>query len=423
MTAADQHEGVKSRKALIFTSLGHFTNDGTIFFIPLIIDLLAVAGRVTPLFITLSLTIFYASMALSAILLGPLIDRRSLQVRGMALGIMSLSVGLLLFSVAIYGVAIYFFLILSSVVTGFGASFYHPTGSSILQAEYRGPRLGRYLGINGSAGSLGRALYPTLLLLVSLLFVSHFYSVAFFGILGLIFSLVIFLGMRGYNLIAHENAHENSAASAQPDGKGKTPSSSRAITPAIILLAAISMMRAFAFFGIITWIPEYISFERGIGTSLTLGTTLTLMFSGGIIGQLFFGKLVENHDKRAVLAISTMLSALLMFLYLSTAGDVALAMLIMFGFFNFSGFPIFMSMISDYVPKKGSTTMSNAIVWNLGGTGGQALGPLITGVIIQGAYSNLPIAFEILLLCAIAAALISLKLPRPAKISKVKLFG
>ena len=63
LMADDSREFNKGRKALLFTSMGHFTNDGTVFLVPLIIDLIAVAGHAGPLLITAALTIFYASMA------------------------------------------------------------------------------------------------------------------------------------------------------------------------------------------------------------------------------------------------------------------------------------------------------------------------------------------------------------------------
>ena len=320
----DDNKGFsKGRQALLFTSMGHFTNDGTVFLVPLIIDLIAVAGHAGPLLITAALTIFYASMAISANLLSPLIDRRRWHAKGMVFGLLSLSGGLILFSVAVQGYLVPLFLLVSAVITGFGASFYHPTGSSILQSQYKGPKLGWYLGINGSAGSIGRAIYPALLLAVGLLFTSNSYSVAFFGVLGLVLSLLIFYGLKGYESDGGEGKKTKTIEPTSEDG-GKKRS---VATSAIVVLAVISLMRSIAFSGIIAWIPEYLSFGRGIGGGVSLGTTLTLMFSGGIVGQLFFGKLVERYDKRMSLMVSTIFSALSMFLYIITSGVISLSML------------------------------------------------------------------------------------------------
>lgn len=421
MYGPDAKQGDVSKwRVLASTSLGHFTNDGTIFFVPLIVDLLAVAYNVSTILTTAALVLFYASTALAANILAPFIDRRGLHVKGMFLGILTVSIGLLLFSVALDGILVPLFLLVSATVTGIGASLYHPTGSSILQTYFRGDsHLGWYLGLNGSAGSLGRALYPSLFALVGIALASNAHSIEFFGALGVAFSILIFYGMRDHTG-AGGAMSDGGQKRVDPMGDGVS-TRTRAITAGVALLAIISFIRSFAFFGIISWLPEYLSFERGIGTA-SLAGILTLMFAGGIFGQLFFGKLVEDHDKRYLLAGSTAVSALLLFLYFSTSGLMSLVALALFGFVNFSGFPIFMSMISDYAPK-GSTTSSNAFVWNLGGGGGQAVGPLLVGLMIAGTYANLPLAFEISLAAAFVSALMALKLPRPAKLSKVSLFG
>lgn len=407
-------------RVLALTSLGHFTNDGMVFFVPLIVALLAVAYSVSTLLTTAALVLFYASAALAANIFGPFIDMKGLHVKGMFLGILTISIGLLLFSVALDGILVPLLLLASAMVTGIGASLYHPTGSSILQTYFRGDgHLGRYLGVNGSAGSLGRALYPSLFALVGIALASDVHSVEFFGALGVAFAVLIFYGMRNY---ASEGSPKSDVGQRDSDPPGDGVSSRRrGITAGVALLAVIRFIRSFAFSGIIAWLPEYLIFERGTGTT-SVAAILTLMFSGGIFGQLFFGKLVEDYDKRYLLAGSTAVSALLLLLYFTTSGPLSLVALAFFGFVNFSGFPVVMSMISDYAPK-GSTTSSNAFVWNLGGGSGQAIGPLLVGLMIAGAYSNLLFAFEVSLVAAFVSALMALKLPKPGRVSKVTLFG
>ena len=409
MSTVSGREGGSGRRVIAFTSLAHFANDGESFFIPVLIDLVAIAYGLDVLMVALANVLFWLSTAAGAIALGPLIDRRSLQAGGMAFGILVLSVGLILFSVALAGVSVTFLLLGSSVVAGFGSSFYHPTGASILQSHYRGRRLGRYLGINGSAGSVGRAAYPTLLLLLGSALASNVLSVQAFGLVGVAFAVVVYAGVRGYG-----------AAPVGQSGDGGSARKEGAVTPGLALLTSISFVRSLAFYGIVSFIPEYISFERGAGAGLSLGVFTTLMYVGAIAGQLFFGKLVEDHDRRLILALSTVSSAVFLYLYLITSGTLSLVVLVLFGFANFSSFPIFMSMASDYVRKE--TTTGNAIVWNLGNTGGRAAGPLVVGLIAAGGYSNLTFAFEVSLLAALVSALATMKLPRPAA-SKGPMFG
>jgi len=402
--------GEKGLRVITFTSLGHFINDGTMFLVPVVLDLLAVVRHVAPTLITASLTLFYLAMALSAILLGGYIDRKGLQSSGMALGILVMSLGLLLFIAALGNVFPAVFIIISSALSGFGASFYHPTGTSILQSHYKGERLGRYLGINGSFGSIGRAIYPYILLIFVGVFSSEIAGIGILGTVGIISAASMAIGLRGYRI-------------SRPENRGLNSKSRGILSSAIVLLTVISLIRSLAFYGIISWIPEYLSFDRGLKASLSLGAMMSLMYVGGILGQLLFGRLVEIYDKRRILATTTVLAAVLMFLYIITTGPLSYVFLGLFGFVNFSGFPIFMSMISDYVPRDSSTTTSNALVWNVGGSGGQALGPLVVGVSIVGSYHNLPSVFIVLLIVALISSVLTFILPRPAVSKRVPLFG
>lgn len=358
-------------------------------------------------------------MAVSAVLLGPTIDRRGLQVKGMSFGILSLSLGLLSFSFALEGVFVPFFLLLSSGVAGFGASFYHPTGATLLQSSYVGDRLGRYLGINGSAGSVGRALYPTLLLLVGGVLASNALGVQFFGVLGIAFAGMIFLGLKGHSW----EGRRPTSTPGPPAGDDRPGSAKPALTSGVALLTVISFIRSLAFYGIISWIPVYFSFERGAGAGLSLGTMTTVLYAGPIIGQLVFGRLVELYDKRFVLAASTALSAIFFLFYMFTAESTSLVFLGLFGFVNLSGFPVFMSMAPDYA-SGGGTTTSNALVWGLGNTGGRAAGPLLVGVLTFGDYvANLPFAFEVALVVGLVSAGMAMLLPRPLRRARVQLVG
>jgi MFS transporter, FSR family, fosmidomycin resistance protein len=394
---------------LAFTSLAHFANDGASFFVLVIIDLLALANGVGPLLVTASLTLFWGVMAVSAIVLGPLIDRRGLQVSGMAFGVMSLSAGLLLFSVALDNVLVPYVLVVASAIAGLGASFYHPTAASLLQARYRGATMGRYLGVNGSAGSLGRALYPSLLLLVGAALASNTLSVQLFGTVGVAIAVIIFFGLRRAWGGPPKGAPDKAA-----EGPGVGSRGGSALTAGIVLLTVIAFIRSATLYGIVSWIPEYMSYVRGAGGGVSLGAMTTLMYAGPVVGQLFFGRLVEDHDRRMILASSTIISAALLFLYLVSSGTVSLVLLALFGFTSFSGFPILMSMTSGYIPK-GSTTTSNALVWNLGNTGGRAAGPLIIGLLSLGSFANLTFAFEVTLIGGVVSGLMAFKLPKPSE--------
>ena len=146
---------------LAFTSLAHFTNDGAVFFIPLVAAVLVDAKGVSPLEITAMFFVFYGSAALLSPHVGRLADRPSMpphrrgprvplpRPRRVRLALAYASAAAVVAAVA-----------LSAVLTGFGSAFYPPLGASVLRGLFPEESRGLALGINGAMASLGRALYP-----------------------------------------------------------------------------------------------------------------------------------------------------------------------------------------------------------------------------------------------------------------------
>jgi MFS family permease len=148
------------------------------------------------------------------------------------------------------------------------------------------------------------------------------------------------------------------------------------------------------------------------------------MYSAAVIGQPFFGLLVDRLDKRWVLAFSSLGSAISILAYLavSGAGWAGEGWLFAFGFFTFSGFPLLLSLVSDYVPRR-SSSLANALVWGFGSTAGGALGPVLVGAFVGGDYSRLGLAFALAAGAALVSAVATALLPRPAHVSRMAAFG
>jgi hypothetical protein len=67
--------------------------------------------------------------------------------------------------------------------------------------------------------------------------------------------------------------------------------------------------------------------------------------------------------------------------------------------------------------------MGNALVWGVGSTGGQALGPLVVTLLTGGAYHRLGFAFTVLAGLAALTAVGTPLLARVARRGRVALFG
>lgn len=364
--------------------------------------------------IAIMFAIFYASSSLLSMYVGRLADKSGKPGQMMTVGIILLSLGLLgfYFSIAYaQGIVLTVSVSLSAFLAGFGSSFYHPIGAAIIQSKFEPKRTGTALGINGAVGSLGRMLYPAVFFLIAA-FLTKFGSIAFFASIGLAASLVIWRGC-GSNSCGYQTSLKPSENATK---------ASQAITRGIVALSLVTFVRSAAFQGVIAWIPIYVSLAKGIGITNNLGIILTTMYAAPIVGQPVFGKLIDKFDKRLLLGVSGAASAMSVLGYMMTSGFVSMAFLLSFGFFTFSGFPLLMSLASDYVPR-GSSSLGNALVFGLGSNAGSVLGPLLTGAIILNNYARLDLAFQVMVVIGLVSAFATILIPKATKSSKMPIFG
>ena len=391
-------------KALVYTSLAHFINDGTVSLVPLIGAIFA-AKAISPLAIGLMFVVFNISSSVLSTYVGAIADRtgRPGSMIGMGLGLLSL--GILGFSgLVVYGsgYTLAVLLVLSAFLAGFGNAFIHPLMATVLQLSYREKSMGKALGVNGAIGSLGRALYPTLYFLATA-FLAQDESIAFFALMGFAASVLVWVGFM-------QKRQPNIESKAT---RAKYRVRDLASRSTVILIAA-AFVRSLAVGGILNWIPTYISLQKGVGVTTLLGLSLTAMYAAAIVGQPIFGLLVGRFDKRLIMGVSSVGSALSILGYIFTTGVVEISMLVLFGFLTLSAFPLFLSLASDYVPRE-AYSLGNALVWGLGVTGGQAIGPAITTAIIVTDYAKLGFAFEVMALIFLISVVVTAFIPRPDK--------
>jgi MFS family permease len=401
-------------KGLVFTSAGHFINDGDVFFIPLVADIFAGRNLLSPLDLTLMFTVFYASASILSAYVGRVADTTGRAGPMIGLGLTLLSAGLLGFYfslVYLKGMTLAGSVLISAFLAGFGSAFYHPLSASILQTEFEGKQLGRALGVNGSIGSLGRAIYPTLFFVVGVV-LANYGSLAFFGFMGLLAAAAISIGLKEKT----EDTFSKSRVDENQSGARK------AVTKGIVVLTVLALIRSLATNGVVAWIPIYMSTQRGLGVTGNLGLALTTMYAAAIVAQPIFGWTLDKVDKRFVVAITPAGAGLSILGYIYTTGALSTVMIAAFGLFTFSAFPILLSIAPDYLPY-GSTNLGNALVWGIGISGGQVLGPLIVGAIVLRDYANLNLAFNIMALASFAAAIGVLFLPKPSKKGKTGLMA
>ena len=395
--------GPSKARALAFTSLGHFVNDGSGFFIPVIVAIFASLNGLSVLEVSLLLFLYPFTTMVFSIYAGRWADRSGAPGRLMALGIACLGFGLVgFFFVAAYtsGLELFALALLCDLVMGFGGAFYHPLGASILQAEFGRGTAGKALGVNGAMGSVGRAIYPPIFLIVVAPFLTQAGGFASFGLVGIGAALLIWAGLGKVEFGSKKKGEVRVSV------KGS-------FTRPMIVLLVVSFVRSASLFGIAQYAPTFLSSQRGLGLGSLLGVAIFAYYASAIVGQPFFGFLTDRLDHRLVLAISTLGAAGSVFGYVGSGGAVSVAWLSLFGFFAYSGFPLLMALASDYSAESASA-LGNSLVWGLGSSGGTALGPILVFALAFNDYSKLGMSFEEMAIVALVAGVAALFIPKPA---------
>jgi MFS family permease len=399
--------------ALSLASLGHFVNDGTMFFFPLIIAVFASSGSFSPVVLTALLAVFYITASLFSLAVGrlsQLIHRYGILISA---GFVMMALGLGIFYFVVVSPDKPFASVLSLVASfamGAGSAFYHPLGAAVLQNRFKNRDQGKALGINGAMGSLGRSIYPYLFFAIAV-FTSMSGSFIVFAAVAIISASLILFRLK-------DRSEPNVAVD-----QGTTVSQKKStVSGAIILLTVITFIRTTASQGIASWMPTYLSSVEGYGITTSLGLALSIMYASAILGQPLFGILADRYDRRMLLSLSSVGTAMSVLGILFIGGFANILFLMLFGFFTFSGFPLLFSIISSYASKT-SSSMNNSIVWGFGSQGGMAAGPIIAGSIILDQYQRLTLSFEVFVILSLIAAVLVFTLPKTQKRGKMALFG
>lgn len=307
-------------------------------------------------------------------------------------------------------------LVFFAAIGGLGSAVAHPVGGAVLSQAYPSSKTGKALGLNGAVGSLGRTLYPTIVVvLISTL--SLPYGVVMLGILGLIPAALIGLfpleGKRGDTLDAQNTTemleHENVA--------GKSGGLDRSAVRNVIVLTMIGVIRGTFGQGVVAFLSVFIVQVQHYSFSFGVGVIMMLAIVLGVPGQIIFGHFSDIHRK-ASLAVNTAGQSLsfVFYLYMLSNPIIAVICLALFGFFTYSSYPVFLSAVSDVVPPR-FLSLSNAIVWGVGILGGNSVGPLIVGLAVGTNLSLLPTIFLTLAIVSGLSTVLVVFLPRRSRVA------
>jgi len=372
-------------KALVFTSLGHYLNDTFLILLSILIVYYLLAG-ISAIFLAVMSAIYGIISGLLSTPVGSIADRRGNYAELMLLGFILIGAANLSFALSFMSYNVYF-IALGSVLLGSGAAFYHPLGGSILQIKYGGKNAPKALGLNGSMGSLGRAIAPTLLVLI----------IAFFGEeIGLTLTAAFVFALAGIIYAGLKDMRVNPGLKdmrvnpglkdmrVNPGMGRQQEKASSPLRPYFYLLLPIAIMvfvRSMFITGVMMYVP---TFMTDLYRSKTvMGLVLTVSYSMAIVSQPYFGGLTSRMGGKSVLIITTVGAAASFMIFLLIRSFYAqVALFAAYSFFAFTGFPNLIGYVGQLVDR-GALTRANGVIWGMGNTVGGAIGVLIGGSLIS----------------------------------------
>jgi MFS family permease len=349
------------RRALLFTSLTHFANDGNFLLFSILIVFFSKLPGVSIVFLGVNAIIYNVLYGVISLPVGKIADRLNNDRFLLSLGIALEGLAAFFFGFGFIYTGYYIiFVVLGSIALGSGQAFYHPIGASVLSFVYESKDLGKMLGINGAFGSLGRALMPSVITFL-LLFFGGFKGMEVIAVYVWILSMVIYFGMSGF--VRPKKKNNNHKKKMSMPGKIRKNLYS-ALIP-IFLKGAFIM-------GTVTFIAEYI--DKITGSTAFTGIILTVSFIPAILGQPLFGYITTIKGGRFTIALTSIFSFLAFILFLATTNLIILTFAYaVLAFLIFTGFSVLLDYTYQLVPKEYYST-AYSLVWGIGNILGGAFG-------------------------------------------------
>ena len=358
-------------KALSFTSLAHFANDGTALLYPILITFYESLPGVNYAYLGSIAIVYNLISGTLSTPIGRYADRTGRYGGLLSVGIALLGIASMIMALPfLFPTNILPFLLVGAVFMGAGQAFYHPLGATVLRNSY-GIDAPKAMGINGSFGSLGRAVMPTTVGFI-MLFFGEFTGLMVYSAYSFIMALILYLGLSEVRV-------RKQVSRAPAPAKAKTTPVKlfgSSFMPFLYILTLTVFIRSLFLSGTSTFIPAFLSSEYD-SKAIAL-TILLLSYLMPVVGQPFFGILTTRKGGKFTVVVTNVLSVAFFGFFLISGVNLIFTIL-SFGFFTFfaySGFPVLLGYVGQVVPKD-ALGRSNSIVWGVGQTIGGALGAAV----------------------------------------------
>jgi len=382
-----------NKKALAILSSGHLVTDINQGALPALLPFFKAALNLS---YTMSGTILLASNITSSIvqpLFGHLSDKRPVA------WFLPVSPLIACLGLALTGTIIsYPFIILSVVICGLGIASYHPEGFKTAYF-FTGDKRASGMAIFSVGGNLGIALGP----IVAITLVTHF------GLPGTLWMILPGILIAAILLFNMSTLSDPVASAHKESSKGaRTPLSSMQ-KKAFLILIAIATIRAWAQFGLASYIPfYYIDYLKG--NPLYAGKLVSTFLLAGAFGTLVGAPVSDRWGHKRFLSTTLILSFPLFILFYYSSGFMS------FVFVGIAG----MVLNSTFAL---TTVMAQAILpQHLGMASGMMVGFSISaagiGVTLLGSIADtwgVPLAIKTVFVLPLISFVLSLLIKYPQK--------
>ncbi len=358
--------------------------------LPAILPLLIATNGYSYLAAGLLVTAYNVTSSCTQPLVGWLSDTKGFSV--------SISISLLVSAVfiALMGVAQSYYLIMFfAIIAALGHACFHPTALSLVNRLCIQENRGRITSFFVVGGNFGYAIGPVLA--GALVF--------WLGLPGLLFLIFPALFMVvALKYILPGGIAGACVSHALPETRTVERSSKK---PFIILMAA-SVLRAWAVFAAITFLPMYLV-SQGYDL-VTASMIMTLMLLSGVAGQMAGGYISDMIGRKEFMIFGLAGAVPFFYLFFSSSGIIAIITLLIFGFFLWSTFAVAVAMSHELLPQ--NIGLASGMMLGLAiGVGG--LGVAVNGIIAD--HYSLAVALGTIPVPILAALLFMVVLPYPWK--------
>jgi FSR family fosmidomycin resistance protein-like MFS transporter len=358
--------------------------------LPAILPLLITDYGYSYLAAGLLVTAYNVTSSFTQPLVGWLSDTRGFSV--------SISISILVSAVFISLVGIaqnYYLIMLLAIIAALGHACFHPTALSLVNRLCASENRGRITSIFVVGGNVGYAIGPVLAGIL----------VFQMGLHGLLFLILPALFM----VFALRYLLPGGIAGVCQSYTGPEPLEGPELSKKpFIILMIVSVLRAWAVFAAITFLPMYLV-SQGYDL-MTAGVIMTLMLLAGVAGQLMGGHISDRIGRREFMIIGLAGAIPFFYLFFASTGTVAIIAILLFGFFLWSTFAVAVAMSHELLPQNVglASGMMLGLAIGFGGLGVAINGMLADHYSLAAALGTIPIPI-------IAAMLLMFILPYPWK--------